>query len=131
MIFLWLITGDLPSLNDTALILLGVSTATISTSGIVNNNDGNNTAPDNSSVTARLRHKKKAERSYFLKDILSDTNGVNIQRLQALVFNLIFGVAFFKSVMTDYVMPEFSSTQLVLMGLSNGTYAFLKTTENK
>lgn len=66
----------------------------------------------------------------FFEDILSDSSGVNIHRVQALVFNLVFGIAFVKTVIVDYSMPEFSELQLGLLGLSNGTYAFVKNSEN-
>lgn len=79
---------------------------------------------------ANLEQERITSRS-FLKDILSDGNNVSIHRVQAFVFNLVFGIAFLKTVIVDYSMPDFDSTQLLLLGLSNGTYAFMKTTENK
>jgi len=67
----------------------------------------------------------------FLKDILSDNQGISIHRLQSFVFNVIYGVVFIKSVVFDYAMPEFGSVELLLLGISNGTYAFNKKSETK
>lgn len=132
-IYIWAFTGDLQSINNTALILLGITSATITTGSLISKSEENGTdaSAEKKNSLIYFRTKAPGEKSNFFQDILSDANGISIHRLQAVVFNLIFGIAFFKSVMLDYSMPEFSETQLILLGLSNGTYAFLKTTENK
>lgn len=136
--YIWLLTGDLQSVNNTALILLGITTATITTSGLINVSEKAkaetilNENGDNSQLKkfADFKTRNSHEGNFFL-DILSDNNGISIHRLQALLFNIIFGIVFVYSVSTDYSMPEFDETQLILLGLSNGTYTFLKTTENR
>jgi hypothetical protein len=130
-IYIWIFTGDLNSINNTALILLGITSATIITSNLITTEEENN-AINNTQIKADMLNAKVKgdnEKSNFLQDILSDSNGISIHRLQAFVFNLVFGIAFFKSVLFNYAMPEFSSAQLILLGLSNGTYAFLKKSE--
>jgi hypothetical protein len=85
------------------------------------------------------------KRANFLLDILSDKNGISIHRLQAFIFNLVFGLWFiYTSVQNiklintltlqqiiDGVMPVVSNNDLILLGMSAGLYAALKTTENK
>jgi hypothetical protein len=131
-IYIWALTGDLNSINNTALILLGITSITIVTSNLINIDEEKHALSAQSTMNLLdSRIKGPEEKSNFFQDILSDADGISIHRLQAFVFNLVFGMAFFKSVFFNYTMPEFSTAQLILLGLSNGTYAFLKKTENK
>lgn len=127
-IYIWAFTTDLNSINDTALILLGISSITLAAGSVVNSQKEDKAVANNSE--AALVESRLSEGSFF-KDILSDANGISINRFQAFIFNIVFGVAFMKSVIYDYSMPEFDETQLLLLGLSNGTYVFLKNTEKK
>jgi hypothetical protein len=127
-IYIWSFTGDLNSINATALVLLGITSVTIATGNLIDKDEESRLDPK---VVRSFRVKSSGKRSNFLEDILSDANGISIHRLQAFIFNLVFGIAFLKSVLSNYSMPEFSETQLILLGLSNGTYAFLKNQENK
>lgn len=132
-IYIWRIAGDLETLNNTALILLGITSATITTSNLISKKEEKDAKPGKETANLldfRGKHPDDPK-SYFLEDILSDSNGISMHRLQAVVFNLVFGVAFLQAVITDYAMPDFTETQLILLGLSNGTYAFLKSSENK
>lgn len=81
----------------------------------------------------------------FWLDILSDRNGISIHRLQVVVFNILFGAWFiYQSVIQlkgispmtpidvlSKIMPVISENNLILLGLSAGTYVAMKTTENK
>jgi hypothetical protein len=75
----------------------------------------------------------------FFLDILSDENGVSIHRFQSVIFNLVFGIWFILKVIHNIdsiadpsaVMPVLTDNNLILIGLSSGTYAALKATENK
>ena len=84
-------------------------------------------------------------RHNFLLDILSDKNSISIHRLQAFIFNLVFGFWFIYSSFEnikgigiasaqsqiDAVIPIITSNNLILLGVSAGLYTTLKTTENK
>lgn len=88
---------------------------------------------------------KDMESEGFWLDILSDKNGVSIHRLQVVVFNILFGAWFiYQSVfqlkgigpmtpidVLSSIMPVISENNLILLGLSAGTYVAIKTTENK
>jgi hypothetical protein len=158
-IYIWAMTGDLNSINATGLILLGITSATIGLGNLIDVSDLNKAVqadkanqnnktsvsndkanPSNKSASNdnvknlfsnRIPDPEKGESRHFLLDILSDKDGISMHRLQALVFNFVFGLAFLLSVWRDYTMPVFSDIQLVLLGLSSGTYACIKTTENK
>jgi hypothetical protein len=135
-IYIWSFTGDLNSMNTTALVLLGISSATITATTLIGDREKRDAAKADKK-DEKQSDKKKALAEYrsttgnFFKDILSDHGGVSIHRFQAFVLNLLFGVAFIKTVLADYAMPDFNETQLILLGLSNGTYAFLKGSENR
>jgi hypothetical protein len=65
----------------------------------------------------------------FLKDILSDANGVSFHRFQIAAWTLVLGIVFVLQVFRELSMPQFSETLLGLMGLSSATFVAMKTTE--
>ena len=65
---------------------------------------------------------------------------MSIHRLQAVLFNIAIGFWFIKrsivivnhpELSNCFIDPDISMNNLILMGLSAGTYAALKTSENK
>jgi len=83
---------------------------------------------------AKLKAAVGAAQSYggrnaWLKDIVSDANGISFQRFQVCLWTLILGTVFIYRVATRITMPEFEATLLTLMGLSNGLYLGFKTQE--
>jgi hypothetical protein len=142
--------GAAPELNQSTVILIGISAATIAAARVIDTSD-------QSPVTLIAADKKPN----FFRDIISDDSGPNIHRFQTVVFNLAFGVYFIwyvlnhinlssaqicdlyanKPTMTDvfkncidqslnYIMPDIQPNNLILLGLSSATYAALKITEN-
>lgn len=106
-------------LNTSTLVLLGISVSGTGFSRIIDNSDSD-----------KLRHQDGQSRG-FLYDILSDANGISIHRYQNLIFTLLFGLIFIYRVIETCNMPEFSSMELFLMGISTGTYVGIKSTENQ
>jgi hypothetical protein len=142
-------TGHAPDLHTSTLILLGISAGTMTAARIID------LADQQDSLV--FRHQDIRTSNFFL-DILSDQNGVSIQRFQSVVFNAVFGIWFIASVLgnlgdpnyclsdfakgdpnlaqcllhsTDFLIPIVSNNNLILLGLSSATYAALKITENK
>jgi hypothetical protein len=142
-------TGHAPNLHYSTLVLLGISAGTTAVARVIDLGDQQN--------RLIFRHQDIKTTSFFL-DILSDQNGVSIQRFQAVIFNLVFGIWFISSVLgnlgdpsfclsdfakgdpnlancllhaTDFLIPIVSDNNLILLGLSSATYAALKITENK
>lgn len=81
------------------------------------------------------RHQDVHDSKGFLTDILSDEDGVSMHRMQAVMFNLVYGVAFisyFFSALKNrqYPFMEFEDWQLALLGISSAGYLTLKTMEN-
>ena len=128
---IFIVKCDVATLHRSQLILLGISAATITAARMIDISDNNN-------PTVQFRS-QDSDSDNFLLDILSDENGVSINRFQALVFNLVFGIWFIIKVIQNIdgvadpslIMPVLSDNNLLLIGLSSGTYAALKTTENK
>jgi len=62
----------------------------------------------------------------FIKDILSDDNGVSFHRFQIFVWTIVLIIIFFVRVYDILAMPTFDATLLALMGISSGTYIGFK-----
>ncbi|HEY2324750.1 MAG TPA: hypothetical protein VGJ82_17965 [Thermoanaerobaculia bacterium] len=116
-VFIWLICDELNTITDSVLGLIGIGAATAVGAKIVNDRSVGSDAP---SVTHG-----------FVSDVISDSHGVSIHRLQMFAWTLVLGVIFVASVYNDLSMPEFSSTLLGLMGISSGTYLGVKTQASK
>ncbi|MDP2889215.1 MAG: hypothetical protein Q8P34_09680 [Bacteroidota bacterium] len=123
---------EIPTLTEGILILLGISAATSMAARITDNSDQDQTN------TKNLIQNLPGDN--FLIDILSDSSGVSIHRLQAVLFNLVIGFWFIQKTLANIadptlnmanILPDIETNNLILMGLSAGTYAALKTTENK
>jgi hypothetical protein len=114
-VFLWLVTGEMPTLSGQALALLGISSATTMASVGISAN--RTPAPGESGV--------------FFHDLLSDANGITIQRFQMLVMTIALGLMFLIHVATRLTMPEFDASLLTLLGISAGTYVGLKIPEDQ
>lgn len=124
-------TKGIPVLHDSTLKLLGISLLTTGAARLSDVSD------KNKKKIKTLSQDSKSEG--FWADILSDAQGVSIYRFQTVVFNLVFGVWFVLCVLynlnsepkVDWIMPDIKGNDLILLGLSSGAYAGLKTTENK
>lgn len=148
-----IVTGQIPALNSSALILLGIGSLTTVSAKIIDMSDESNAAAAVAANTTPVVLSKNMPGENFFLDILSDKKGVSIHRLQAVVFNIVFGLWFIYRSFEDIgaldhyntatvinptleafisgLIPVISQPDLILLGLSAGTYAALKTTENK
>jgi len=113
---------SVPTFSDGILIVMGISSATSIAATVTDVSDQSN--------NPLSRHQNSEGNGFFL-DILSDKDGTSVPRLQTVLFNIIFAVWFFLKVWNDGTIPDLEPNTLVLLGLSSGTYATLKTTENK
>ncbi|HEX8352865.1 MAG TPA: hypothetical protein VF611_08200, partial [Pyrinomonadaceae bacterium] len=67
----------------------------------------------------------------FVRDVLSDVNGVTFHRFQNAVWTIVLGVIFIRSVWSGLRMPEFDDIVLALMGISGATYLGFKIPERQ
>lgn len=123
--------GAIPTFDESTLVLLGISAATTGAARVIDQSDQKN--PD------KVMGQNQPGEDFFL-DILSDGEGPNMHRFQTVLFNLSFGIWFIGVVLQklketgadiNKIMPHIENNNLVLLGLSAGTYAALKMTENK
>lgn len=140
-------TGDWTNLNESSLILLGISagtavgamaTAPERVTRLVAKYEEAKKAlagePQNASLKADLDAAKKAietdadiRSDSFLKDLTSDYGeGTGLHRLQNILFTLAFGGWFLWVAFHEGSMPVLSSTMLTLMGISGSAYVGFK-----
>lgn len=113
---------DIPKLNQTALILLGLAGGTSLISWIVTDIRKGKGLTTKSALTTNS----------FWTDILADSNGKSsMSRMQQLLFTFayiaVYISLFFSSQPFEY--PDFDNTAFYLMGISQGTYIVAKFNE--
>ncbi|WP_162996795.1 hypothetical protein [Mucilaginibacter kameinonensis] len=111
-------TGALPDIPGSLLAILGISAATMAAGKVIENDQKPKTDID-----------PKAHSEGFFHDILSDRSSINIQRLQNVMFNVLFGLIFIQRTISSNLLADFDNNILLMMGISAGTYAGLKATE--
>jgi hypothetical protein len=67
----------------------------------------------------------------FLRDVLTDANGISFHRFQMFIWTLVLAVLFAYSVWHRLAMPAFAATLLALQGISAGTYLGFKIPETQ
>ncbi len=115
--YIWCITGVLPDLSASSLVLLGMSVGTTALSTFVG-------------YANELKGRKAS--GNFWKDLISDAAGIpSLHRVQMLIWTLLIGFYFVRQSWLHFSMPDISENMLILMGISSGTYVALKTQERK
>jgi hypothetical protein len=141
-VFMWLITGELDTITDSILALIGIGSGTALGAALIDATPSGSATRTTTAVTqdatatvsvsASLPAAPPQPSQGFLRDILSDAgDGISIHRFQMFAWTLILGVIFVGSVYKDLGMPEFNATLLGLMGVSSGTYLGFKLPEKK
>lgn len=118
-VFIWMLTEELDTITGSVLTLLGIGSATALGATIIDQGKPANPAPAADLVPSKG----------FLRDVLSDEQGISIYRFQLFAWTLVLGVIFCASVYNGLAMPQFSTTLLGLMGISSGTYLGFKVPE--
>jgi hypothetical protein len=132
--FQWLVTGELDTITDSVLALIGISSGTALGAAMIDAGraSGQGSRAENVDLSAAARGPARGGSSgNFLTDILSDQAGVSIQRFQMLGWTILLGLIFCSSIYRSLQMPDFSPTLLGLMGISSGTYLGFKFPENQ
>ncbi|WP_315814537.1 hypothetical protein [Paraflavitalea speifideaquila] len=119
----YIYTGYLISFTPSMVLLMGGGLAVAVFGKVIDNTQMN---PEANPVP--IRHQDYEDSKGLFTDILSDEGGITIHRYQAVVMNMIFGIAFIgqflKSIFGHEVYPflEFESWQLTLMGVSSAAF---------
>jgi hypothetical protein len=75
--------------------------------------------------------KSKPVSENFIKDVLSDVNGVTFHRFQIVIWTIVLGIIFIVSVWNHLRMPTFDETLPALTGISGATYLGFKIPERQ
>lgn len=129
-IALWSDSGILVPLSGDTLILIGISAGTAAAAQSIDKSKAQSLEQSGAVEQAQTKEPIHKNQS-FLFQILSDENGINIQRFQSVVFTVFIGIFFVFEVITKFEMPDLDPGILGLMGISSATYAGLKTNEGK
>ena len=144
--FIGCFLGDWHSFNDTALMLLGLGAGTVLGSVVAESIpdsvtaevqayrvavDANNVAPTASTQQALNSAQVALLNSIGSKRWFSDVTSedgyrTGVHRLQSLVFTVLFMGFFLIRTVVDGAMPFLSSNELLLLGISGGTYVGFK-----
>lgn len=118
-LYIWATTGDFATIAGSTLLLMSISLGTTAAATVIDK-----------SQDKMVRHQDFPSDN-LLSDVLSDANGLSMNRFQMVVWNIIMGVVFISGVYRDLSMPQFSDNLLMLMGVSSSAYVALKIPENK
>ncbi|MGX5852463.1 hypothetical protein ACWKW6_02415 [Dyadobacter jiangsuensis] len=111
---------DTPTINKTAMILLGISFGTGLTGEIIN--AVHMTAP----LPATGLKMLSKPRSFWI-DILSGDDGqISIGRLQQFIFTILYVVIYLSIFLPCKKYPDFDDNAFILMGISTGTFLVSK-----
>ena len=131
-IALWSDSGILVPLTSDTLILIGISATTAAAAQTIDISRMQSLGRNQTQSQAADAQKPAIHmgKNFFFQ-VLSDENGISIQRFQSVVFTFFIGVFFVFEVVTQFEMPDIDTGILGLMGISSATYAGLKTNEGK
>jgi hypothetical protein len=107
--FIFMVTWNENVVTNGVLVLIGISFGTTLLASVA---DGTQPVPQPTQG--------------FFTDLLTDGVAPSFHRYQMVLFTVILAVIFIVKTATNLVMPEFDTTLLGLMGISNGTYLGFK-----
>ncbi len=128
--YLWSVTDIFPEIKASHLILLGIVAGQKILAQMVDG--GQSPKKDPSLVMSALTSPASPPGTYtgcsvgFFTDIISDSTGLSITRLQYVIANFIFLVVFVVTAIQKLTLVDFSVEQLALMGTSTGLYLWNK-----
>jgi len=132
-LFIWLVTKELDTITGSVLALLGIGSATALGAKLIDTGKATAASGDGEAQPAAAPppSPKGAVSRGFLRDVLSDAEGISLYRFQLFVWTWVLGIIFVASVYHGLQMPQFNPTLLGLMGISSGTYLGFKVPESR
>jgi hypothetical protein len=115
--YIYLLTDGLHPITGSVLTLLSISLTTSGGSRVV----------DKVIDPERMY---KSESHGFITDVLSDSEGYSVHRVQMAIWTVILGLVFCYEVIMNLAMPQFDTNLLLLMGISSSGYIGLKAVEH-
>jgi hypothetical protein len=112
---------ELPTLNKTALILLGIAAATNLTATVIKANQ--QSQPVLVGFAPRVLKMSSSTKTFWIDILTDDSGNLSITRLQNLVFTFIFiGIYIIDFFGNQMRFPDFDDTTFILMGISSASY---------
>jgi len=125
-ILLYLITGQTNGvLNGTAVALLGISSVTTLASAAAGDPKPAQPVVPAPGVAVVPPQPHKG----FVVDLISDTNGANLHRVQMVMWTLVLAAIYVFDTWTALKLPTFDPQTFALMGISSTTYVWFKNRE--
>lgn len=115
-LLLYVVKHTFSTIPDSLVILMGISAGTGVGGVAIDSN--------------RKRAATIGRTEGFIKDILSDPNGISFYRFQVFAWTVVMVAVFIRQVTSYLMMPDFNPALLTLMGISSGTYLGFKVSEN-
>ena len=111
---IWILTAQLPDVPGSILALLGIAAGTFVGAEVIDSGKD---------------RKVRASQGWYW-DILRNDEGVQLHRFQSVVWTVVMMVVFVVQLHGELSMTDFTTTQLGLMGISNGLYVGFKFPES-
>lgn len=111
-----IIMGTMPEPNNTILLLLTISGASLSSSKFIKKEGAEDTVNDENRISFLNANNSKAAETH---------------RLQAFLFNLTYMIYFLFLGFGNLYLPEFLDNTFLLLGIGNGVYTGKKTMESR
>jgi hypothetical protein len=128
--YLILLTGLSDSLNNSILMLLGISGGTTGLASLIDYYKKKPVYTAAAATGIPVQSVSFKKHRSFLEDILSDGVNLSVQRTQIVLWNLVLGIYFIWYVISNKSMPVFDNTLLILAGVSSVLYLSSKGPEN-
>ena len=138
---IWVLTGTMEQIPDQILILLGISSGTGLSAIVIQQNKQSATRlsevwqeEQKRPLPAPGSHPAEAEPPLpagFWRNICDDGHGASFHRLQVVIWTLLLGAVFVRTVTQLMTMPVFPESLLTLLGVSNLTYLGFKIPEKQ
>ena len=138
-VLVWVMTGAMPALNGSILVLMGISSLTFLAASAFREEEvrllkkevGSVSNLEETSSLATRYSERLETRSFpkftrFFYELVADDEGVQLHRFQMLCWTAIFVVIYCASVLQTLNLPDLGGTALGLMGISSGTYLGFK-----
>lgn len=123
MIYVWVASGGMASLNQTIMWLLGIGgTGSLAAKAVAINLKQNNP----SLAAAGANPEDVTVKAW---DLISVNGRLDLTKLQMLLFTIVAGVFVVTNVWSQIAFPEIPTELLTLMGISNGVYVLGKLTK--
>jgi hypothetical protein len=126
-IFLWLTLGFyLHVITSAVLVLLGINGATGLAAIVIDKPKP--AAPLAQGAQAAAAPAARTSLG-FIEDLICDSEGAKLQRLQMVIWTCVLAVIFVWNVVGNFVFADFDTNLLLLMGIASSTYLGFKMQE--